>query len=87
MVKLFGESPEDFRDFRVGLAGLTASIHSLRILAEKGIADAADIEVAQKGIMDVLGQIPDADFSASHKVAIADMLEKVRMAAVAAAAK
>ncbi len=58
MVSLFGESFEDKRDKVLGLAGLTAGIQSLRILAERGLASAEDIQVSVDGISAVLSQLP-----------------------------
>ena len=58
VVSLFGESAEDRRDNRIGLAGLLAGIHSLRILAEKGLVSATDLTVALAGVKELLDQVP-----------------------------
>ncbi|WP_324828271.1 hypothetical protein [Qipengyuania zhejiangensis] len=76
-MSLFGESPTDQRDFRMGLAGMLAGIHSLRILAERGIASPEDIRISQQGIVDVLAQIPTAEFSSEQRAGIEDMLDKI----------
>jgi hypothetical protein len=58
VVSLFGESAEDQRDYRMGLAGLLAGAHSLRILAEQGLAPPADIQLAIGGMKQLFDQIP-----------------------------
>ena len=57
MVSIFGPDDWDQRDYRMGLAGLLAGVHALRILAERGIASAEDITVACDGMNAVLDQI------------------------------
>jgi hypothetical protein len=57
VVSIFGESAEDRRDFRMGLAGLLAGVHALRILAERGVASPADIRLSTDGIGKMLDQI------------------------------
>lgn len=57
MVSLLGEDRWDERDYRMGLAGLLAGIHSLRILAERGIASRRDVEIAAEGIDQVFDTI------------------------------
>ena len=59
------ESAYHKRDFTLGLASFLAGVHSLRILAENGIASADDMEVSLEGIRRTLatmpvGMIPDA---------------------------
>jgi hypothetical protein len=81
VVSLFGESSIDKRDFRMGLAGLLAGIHSLRILAERGIASAEDIGISQQGIEQVLSSIPESEFAASERAKLLDMLDKIRVTA------
>ena len=85
-MSLFGDTPSDFRDFRMGLAGLTAGIHALRILAEKGIASPGDIAMAREGIMGLLIEIPDSEFDSAKKAGIAEMLDKIAAVAGANAA-
>ena len=58
VVSLFGESAEDQRDYRMGLAGLLAGAQALRILAERGLASATDLTVALVGVRQVLDAIP-----------------------------
>ncbi|HSG33417.1 MAG TPA: hypothetical protein VLA37_02700, partial [Sphingomonadaceae bacterium] len=77
VVSMLGESSTDKRDFRTGLAGLLAGIHSLRILAEKGIASPEDIRISQEGIMEVLDQIPGHEFSEAQRAQIDGMLTKI----------
>ena len=84
MVSLFGESATDQRDFRMGLAGLLAGIHSLRILAERGIATPEDIRISRLGIEKVLAAIPDHVFPAAQRQGIVDMLDKIGAAAAEA---
>ena len=81
MVSLFGESSTDQRDFRMGLAGLLAGIHSLRILAERGLAPPEDIHIAKQGIMDTLSQIPEHEFSPQQREQINEMMQKIWFAA------
>ena len=64
MVSIFGESVDDKRDKILGLAGLTAGIQSLRILAERGLASADDIELSVDGIKSVLAQLPSGSLEA-----------------------
>ena len=52
------ESPYQKRDFTLGLAGFLAGIHSLRILAEKGIASSEDMAVSLEGIRRTLATMP-----------------------------
>ena len=81
-MSLFGESSTDQRDFRMGLAGLLAGIHSLRILAERGLASPEDIRVSTKGIEDVLGTIPAHELPQAQRQGLSDMLAKIHAAAV-----
>ena len=57
MVSIFGESAEDHRDFRMGLAGLLAGTHALRILAEKGLASATEMTTSLAGVKQLLDQV------------------------------
>ena len=57
-MSLLGESMEDRRDYRVGLAGLLAGTHALRILAEKGLASATDMTVSLSGVKQLLDEVP-----------------------------
>ena len=81
VVSLFGESGTDRRDYLMGLAGLSAGIHSLRILAERGIASPADIGVAIAGITPVLNQIPRSEIQPGTIEALTELLAKVESAA------
>ena len=56
---LFGESSDDRRDRLLGIAGLTAGIHGLRILAERGLASSVDIQTSVDGIRAVLELLPE----------------------------
>ena len=82
MVSLFGESSTDKRDFRMGLAGLQAGLHALRILAERGIASSTDIRVSREGVEAVLATIPESEFGPEQRGQIAALMEKIEAAAV-----
>ena len=56
---LFGESSDDRRDRLLSIAGLTAGIHGLRILAERGLASSVDIQTSVDGIRAVLELLPE----------------------------
>ena len=77
VVSLFGEDDFDRRDYRMGLAGLLAGIHSLRILAEHGIAGPHDIAAAREGIEQVLRTIPDEQLPVAQRAQIEGLLSKV----------
>jgi hypothetical protein len=81
VVSIFGESDEDRRDYMMGLAGFLAGIHSLRILAEKGIATPADIMVAKDGIEGILDRIPASQVDSQSMERLKDMLLKIQIAA------
>jgi hypothetical protein len=81
VVSIFGESDENRRDYMMGLAGLLAGIHSLRILAEKGIATAQDIVVAKEGIENILDRIPAGQVNSQSIERLKDMLLKIHIAA------
>jgi len=83
VVSLFGEDDYDRRDYRMGLAGLLAGIHSLRILAERGIATGQDIISSRQGIDDVLKMIPPSQFPAEQRAAIDSLLAKIQNTASA----
>ena len=78
---MFGESEFDKRDHMTGLAGLLAGIHSLRILAEKGIATAEDVRVSKQGIEDILDRIPPGQIDPQLLQSLKDMLLKILIAA------
>ena len=80
-MSLFGESATDKRDFRMGLAGLQAGLHSLRILAERGLASASDIRISREGIEAVLATIPEEEFGADQRGRINALLEKIEASA------
>ena len=77
MVSLFGESTEDRRDFRMGLAGLTAGVHSLRILAEQKVTSWSDISLSINGVRDVLDTIPEQAWRPGEREALDRMLLNV----------
>ena len=83
-MSIFGESDVDKRDYMMGLAGLLAGIHSLRILAEKGIANAQDIRIAKEGIEDILDRIPKGQVDPQSLQRLKDMLLKILLAAAQA---
>ena len=80
-MSIFGERDEDRRDYMMGLAGFLAGIHSLRILAERGIATPADIMVAKEGIESILDRIPASQVDAQSMERLKDMLLKIQIAA------
>ena len=77
MVSIFGESAEDRRDYRMGLAGLLAGVHALRILAERGPATTDDLNSAISGIRTVLDQIPAGTFKSGERESLDGMLFKI----------
>ena len=78
------ESPYHRRDFTLGLAGFLAGIHSLRILAERGIASAEDMEVSLEGIRRTLATMPAGVLPEEQLAGIEDLLTKIHLAAIAA---
>ena len=77
MVSIFGESAEDRRDYRMGLAGLLAGVHALRILAERGLANSADISLSVNGVRDVLDSIPKETWKPGEREGLDTMLLKI----------
>ena len=77
MVSMFGESTDDQRDYRMGLAGLLAGIHALRILAERGLANKQDISLSVTGVRDVLDRIPQQSWRAGERESLDAMLLKI----------
>jgi hypothetical protein len=75
------------RDFTMGLAGFLAGIHSLRILAEKGIAGAEDMAVSLDGIRRTLDNMPAGIIPEAQLSGIEDMLDRIQQAAVRAEEK
>lgn len=75
------------RDFTMGLAGFLAGIHSLRILAEKGIADAQDMAVSLEGIRRTLDNMPAGIIPETQLAGIEQMLDRIQEAAVRAEEK
>ena len=75
------------RDFTMGLAGFRAGIHSLRILAEKGIAGAEDMAVSLDGIRRTLDNMPAGIIPEAQLSGIEDMLDRIQQAAVRAEEK
>ena len=65
-MNLFGESTEDQRDKLLGIAGLTAGVQSLRILAERGIASEQDIQVSVEGLRSILDMLPEGSLNAEQ---------------------
>ena len=78
---MIAETPWNKRDFTFGLAGFLAGIHALRILAEKGIATADDIEVSLDGIRATLRNLPDGIISETQLAGIESMLATLHAAA------
>ncbi|MDG5750028.1 hypothetical protein P8R33_02790 [Qipengyuania sp. XHP0211] len=70
---LFGESSDDRRDRLLGIAGLTAGIHGLRILAERGLASSVDIQTSVDGVRAVLEMLPEGSLEQGQF----DRLEKM----------
>ena len=75
------ESSDDQRDKTLGLAGLLAGIHSLRILAERGLAEPHDIQVAVDGMKSVLAQIPAGSMDAGQLGNLEALIDSLVMAA------
>ena len=86
MVSIFGESDVDKRDYMMGSAGLLAGIHSLRILAENGVASTQDIRIAKEGIEGILDRIPRGQVDPKSLQKLKDMLLKILLAAAQAEA-
>ena len=81
VVSMFGESTEDQRDFRIGLAGLLAGTHALRILAENGLASATDMSTSLAGVKQLLDQI--TSWRPGEREQLDDMFENlIRTAAL-----
>ncbi len=78
------ESAFQKRDFTLGLAGFLAGIHALRILAEKGIASADDMEVSLDGIRRTLASMPAGMIPDIQIAGIEEMLARIHAAAVEA---
>jgi CII-binding regulator of phage lambda lysogenization HflD len=86
-VVVIEESALHHRDFTMGLAGFLAGIHSLRILAEKGIADAEDMTVSLDGIRRTLDNMPAGIIPEAQLAGIEQMLDRIQEAAVRAEEK
>ena len=84
---MFGETDYDKRDFTLGLAGFLAGVHALRILAERGIASADDMEVSLDGIRRTLLNMPAGMVPEEQLAGIEEMLARIHQAAVAAEQK
>ena len=78
------ESPYQKRDFTLGLAGFLAGVHALRILAERGIASADDMEVTLDGIRRTLANMPAGMIPEAQLAGIEEMLVRIHLAAVEA---
>ncbi len=72
------------RDFTLGLAGFLAGIYGLRILAEKGIADAEDMHISLEGVRRTLANMPAGVIPEAQMVGIEEMLDRIYAAAVRA---
>ena len=72
------------RDFTLGLAGFLAGVHSLRILAEKGVASAEDMEVSLDGIRRTLASMPVGMIPEEQLAGIEEMLSRIHEAAIRA---
>ena len=81
------ESAFQKRDFTLALAGFLAGIHALRILAERGIASAEDMEVSLDGIRRTLLTMPAGMIPETQLAGIEEMLERIHQAAIAAEGK
>ncbi len=81
------ESPYQKRDFTLGLAGFLAGIHALRILAEKGIATADDMEISLDGIRATLATMPVGMIPDAQLAGIEEMLIRIHAAAIEAEPK
>ena len=81
------ESAYEKRDFTLGLAGFLAGIHALRILAERGIASAEDMEVSLDGIRRTLASMPAGMIPDAQLAGIEEMLARIHLAAVEAEGK
>ena len=81
MVSLFGERPEDLRDYRMGLAGLMAGLHALRIVAERGPATTDDMLTASAGIRQVLDTIPPQFWREGEREQLDQLIFKMTEAA------
>lgn len=81
---MFGESSYDKRDLTMGLAGLLAGLHSLRILAEQGLAPYEDIVQAQTGLHQVLTQLPENAVDPSQLDALHALITNIGVAALEA---
>ena len=75
------ESPYQKRDFTLALAGFLAGIHSLRILAENGIASAEDMEISLDGIRRTLATMPAGMIPEEQMAGIEEMLARILHAA------
>jgi len=78
------ESAYHKRDFTLGLAGFLAGIHSLRILAERGIADSEDMEVSLTGIRNTLANMPVGMIPEEQMAGIEALLDGIHAAALRA---
>ena len=81
------ESAYNKRDFTLGLAGFLAGVHALRILAEKGVASADDMEVSIDGIRRTLATMPVGLIPKEQMDGIEAMLTRIHAAAVEAEEK
>ena len=64
-------------DFKLGLAGLTAGIHALRLQAQSGQASQEDLRVSFDGVKAILDGIPAADLSSDKKTALFAMMDRI----------
>ena len=81
------ESPYQKRDFTLGLAGFLAGVHALRILAEKGIASADDMEISLDGVRRTLLNMPAGMIPEAQLAGIEEMLTRIHQAAIEAEEK
>ena len=65
----------------LGLAGLLAGIHSLRILAERGLAAPHDIQLAVDGMKAVLANIPEGSMNEAQVARLNEMIDGLVAAA------
>lgn len=66
----------------MGLAGLLAGVHALRILAERGLASPGDISLSINGVRDVLDSIPTDAWKPGEREGLDAMLLKIIESAV-----
>jgi hypothetical protein len=74
---LFFRKAHQRTDFKLGLAGLTAGIHALRLQAQSGQASQEDLRVSFDGVKAILDGIPATDLSSDKKAALFAMMDSI----------